>query len=118
LEAYKTPHTTESLAYAVSDGQARIVYTGDTGASEDLARWARDCDLLVMECSLPDGQGIGLHLTPSQAGTMARSARARRVVLSHFYPQIEGTNPAADVARVSSGEVVAANDGDRFTIGT
>jgi hypothetical protein len=38
-------------------------------------------------------------------------------VLTHFYPQIEGTDPAAVAARAFGGEVIAAQDGDRFTIG-
>ncbi len=117
LEACKTPHTDESLAYAVRDGRARLAYTGDTSASDDLARWARGCDVLLAECSLPDNQGIAIHLTPSEAGAMARAAQARRLVLTHFYPAIEGTDPASVAARAFGGEVIAANDGDRFTIG-
>ncbi len=117
LEACKTPHTDESLAYAVRDGQARLVYTGDTGPSSDLARWAKPCDLLLAECSLPETQAIAIHLNPTQAGTLGRAAGARRLVLTHFYPAVEGTDPASVAARAFGGEVVTANDGDRFTIG-
>lgn len=117
LEACKTPHTHESLAYGVRRGAARLVYTGDTGWSDALARWARDCDLLLAECSLPEAQGIAIHLTPTEAGALARAAHARRLVLTHFYPAIEGTDPASAAARVFGGEVIAAQDGDRFTIG-
>ena len=117
LEACKTPHTPESLAYAVRDGAARLVYTGDTSPSPELARWAAGCDLLLAECSLPDTQGIAIHLTPTQAGELARAAAARRLVLTHFYPAIEGTDPAAVAARAFGGDVVAATDGDRFIIG-
>jgi ribonuclease BN (tRNA processing enzyme) len=117
LEAHRTPtHTAESLAYAVRAGGARLVYTGDTGPDDALARWAAGCDTLVAECSLPDGQGISIHLTPTQAGAMARDARAKRLVLTHFYPQIEGTDPADVARRQFSGEVVAAKDGDRFNV--
>jgi len=117
LEAHRTPHTGESLAYAVRRGSARLVYTGDTGQSEALAGWARDCDLLLAECSLPDGRGISIHLTPTEAGALARAAHAHRLVLTHFYPAIEGTDPALVAARAFGGEVIAARDGDRFTIG-
>lgn len=117
LEACKTPHTPESLAYGVRFPGGRLVYTGDTGPSEELARWARGCDLLLAECSLPDPQGITIHLTPSQAGQLARAAGAGRLVLTHFYPAIEGTDPAAVAGRTYGGPVVAAADGDRFLIG-
>jgi len=117
LEACKTPHTPESLAYAVRHGAVRLVYSGDTSPSAELARWAAGCDLLLAECSLPDTQGIAIHLTPTQAGELARAAMAHRLVLTHFYPAIEGTDPAAVAARAFGGDVVAATDGDRFTIG-
>lgn len=116
LECHATPHTDESLAYAVRHGDARLVYTGDTGPSDDLARWAAPCDLLLAECSLPEERAIAIHLTPEQAGHLARVAGARRLVLTHFYPQVEGIDPAAHAARVFSGEVAAARDGDRFSI--
>jgi ribonuclease BN (tRNA processing enzyme) len=117
LDAGKTPHTPESLAYRVREGPTQLVYTGDTGPSAELARWAQGCDLLLAECSLPDSHGIAIHLTPSQAGGLARAAGARRLVLTHFYPAIEGTDPASVAARAFDGDVVQANDGDRFTIG-
>lgn len=118
LEAHRTPtHTPESLAYSVRADGARLVYTGDTGPDDALARWAGPCDVLVAECSLPDDQGISIHLTPTQAGAMARAANAKRLVLTHFYPQIEGTDPAGVARRQFAGDVVAASDGDRFTIG-
>jgi ribonuclease BN (tRNA processing enzyme) len=117
LEACKTPHTPESLAYGIRFPGGRLVYTGDTGSSEELARWAEGCDLLLAECSLPDSRGIAIHLTPSQAGQLARLAGAGRLVLTHFYPAIEGTDPVAVAGRTYGGPVVAAADGDRFTIG-
>lgn len=116
LEAWKTPHTIHSLAYAVRDGTARLVYTGDTGPSDELAAWASGCDLLLAECSLPDGAGIAVHLTPTQAGELARRAGAGKLVLTHFYPPLEGTDPARVAAGTFGGEIVAARDGDRFTL--
>ncbi len=117
LQTCKTPHTDESMAYSVRDKSGRLVYTGDTGPSDSLADWALDCDLLLSECSLPDGRGIETHLTPTQAGHLARKARAQRLVLTHFYPPVEEVDPAAVAADVYGGTVVAARDGDRFTVG-
>ena len=117
LHTCKTPHTDESLAYAVRDGRSHLVYTGDTGPDEALARWASGCDLLLAECSLPEERAIEIHLTPAQAGELARAAGAGQLVLTHFYPPIEGTDPAGAAARVFGGAVVEARDGDRFMVG-
>ena len=116
LETHGTPHTETSLAYAVSDGRSRIVYTGDTGHSDALVQWASGCDLLLAECSLPDERAIDQHLTPSRAGRLARDAGARRLVLTHFYPVFGDRDPAALAAEHFDGEVTAARDGDRFDL--
>jgi ribonuclease BN (tRNA processing enzyme) len=118
LEAWDTPHTEESLAYAVGTGEHRLVYTGDTGPSPELAHWARGCDLLLAECSLPDDRALELHLTPTQAGALAREAGAHRLVLTHFYPVFGSIDPVAVAAQEFHGEIHAAADGDRFSVGT
>ncbi len=117
LEAQTTPHTDESLAYAVRDKHVRFVYTADTGPSDALAEWAADCSLLLAECSLPDERAIDIHLTPSRAGRLGRAARAERLVLTHFYPVFGDANPGEIAAREFGRPVTVAHDGDRFSVG-
>jgi len=117
LETFPVPHTTESVALAVVAPEGRLVYTGDTGPSGELARWATGCDLLLAECSLPEAMAMDIHLTPERAGELARDAQAKRLVLTHFYPPVETTDPAALAGTRFSGSIAAARDGDRFTIG-
>lgn len=116
LEWTRTPHTDESLALAVRFAGRRLVYTGDTGPSAELARWAGGCDLLLAECSLPDDRALAIHLTPTQAGALARDAAAKSLVLTHFYPPVEAAQPARQAALTYAGPVAAARDGDRFVI--
>jgi ribonuclease BN (tRNA processing enzyme) len=111
LQTFPVPHTAESVAYSIGEGTRRLVYTGDTGESEALGAWARDCDLLLAECSLPDAMAIREHLTPRQAGALAAQAAARRLVLTHFYPPVEAVDIAAEVAEYYAGPVVCATDG-------
>ena len=116
LEVHPTPHTPESVALAVTAPEGRLVYTGDTGPSDALAAWARSCDLLLAECSLPDGQGIEGHLTPADVAALAAAAAARRLVLTHFYPPVERVDVRKAVAKRYTGPVALASDGDRFEI--
>ena len=117
LETFPVPHTTESVALSLIAPEGRLVYTGDTGPSSELARWAADCDLLLAECSLPEDRAIAFHLTPERAGDLAQEAGAKRLVLTHFYPPVETSDPAKLAATRFKGPVTAANDGDRFIIG-
>ena len=117
LETFPVPHTDESVALSLVAPEGRLVYTGDTGPSVELARWAADCDVLLAECSLPESMAMDIHLTPEQAGDMANEARAKRLVLTHFYPPVETSDPAKLAGKRFKGNVTAAKDGDRFTIG-
>ena len=117
LDTCRVPHTDESVAASVMAPEGRLVYTGDTGPSEELAAWAADADLLLAECSLPDGQAIDAHLTPERAGELAHRARVKRLVLTHFYPPVETTDPARGARKRFTGPISVASDGDRFTIG-
>src|SRR2546428_616999 len=83
----------------------------------DLARWAAGCDLLLAECSLPEAMAIESHLTPIRAGELARGAGAKQLVLTHFYPPVETSDPAREAGTRFPGPVTAAKDGDRFRIG-
>lgn len=118
LETFPVPHTPESVALSLVGPEGRLVYTGDTGPSSELARWAADCDLLLAECSLPDAMAIDSHLTPARAGELAKEARAGRLVLTHFYPPVETSDPARIAGTRFPGPVTAARDGQRFTIGS
>jgi ribonuclease BN (tRNA processing enzyme) len=117
LETFPVPHTPESVALSLTAPEGRLVYTGDTGPSRELARWASGCDLLLAECSLPEAQAVDIHLTPERAGELAREAGARRLVLTHFYPPVETADPARRAASRFAGPISAARDGERFVIG-
>jgi ribonuclease BN (tRNA processing enzyme) len=117
LDVHPTPHTSESVALAVQAPEGRLVYTGDTGPAEAVARWADAADLLLAECSLPDEEVLAGHLTPRSVGQLAQAAAAKRLVLTHFYPQVERVDVRAVVASEYQGPVTLARDGDRFEIG-
>jgi ribonuclease BN (tRNA processing enzyme) len=113
LACTKVPHTPESIAYSITEGSHRLVYSGDTGVSPEFAEWARGCDLLVLECSLPTSMAIVEHLTPEQCGEMARLAEPRQLVLTHLYPPVELVDIPALVGAGYKGALVIARDGYR-----
>jgi ribonuclease BN (tRNA processing enzyme) len=87
------------------------VYTGDTGVSPELGEWAKGCDLLVAECSLPESMAIPEHLTPEQVGELGRIAQPRMLALTHFYPPVEQVDIEAAVRRSYAGPLTLAHDG-------
>jgi ribonuclease BN (tRNA processing enzyme) len=111
LQTEPTGHTPTSVAYRVSDGRKSLVYTGDAANTQGIARLARDADLLLIECSLPDGWQTPDHLTPRQVGEVAGRANVRRVVLTHLYPPALATDIAAEVGVYFHGPVAVGHDG-------
>jgi ribonuclease BN (tRNA processing enzyme) len=77
---------------------------------------AAGVDLLVVECSAPEGFGVAGHLTPSQVGRICAVAQPGRVVLTHQYPAAAAADLVADVARYYSGPVTQASDGNVFHV--
>jgi ribonuclease BN (tRNA processing enzyme) len=109
--SHPVPHTSQSLAYRVRSPCGRsFVYTGDTGFAPELAAFARHCDVLISECSFPDGKGVEGHLTPSEAGRTATLAGAKKLVLIHFYPEVLATDIVSQCRKTFEGELVLGRD--------
>lgn len=111
IESRSVPHTPESVAYLIEAERRRIVYTGDTGFDEGLARWAAGCDILLSECSLPASMAIPTHLTPEQVGAIAAIAAPGLLALTHQYPPLEQVDVPAVIAANYAGPVVVCHDG-------
>lgn len=111
LSNVAVPHTAESVAYSITHQERRLVYTGDTPFDTAVAEWARGCDVLLAECSLPDSLAIPEHLTPRQAGAFAAIANPSTLVLTHLYPPLDAVDVPAEVAEHYAGNVVIATDG-------
>src|SRR2546422_9157379 len=112
LETFPVPHTSESVALSLTAPEGRLVYTGDTGPSSELARWATGADLLLAECSLPKEMAMDIHLTPEQAGGLGRGSKARQPGLTPFYPPVETSGPARAAGTRVTRQGTAAPHGD------
>jgi ribonuclease BN (tRNA processing enzyme) len=117
-KVFSTPHTPESLAIRLTEesGGASLVYTSDTGYTEALADFARDATLLMMECSFWRDKQIETHLELQDAMRLAARAAARRVLLTHFYPEWDNVDIAAEALKLWPGETIGATDGLRLEV--
>jgi len=111
-------HNEESIAFRITstDGFS-AVYTGDTDYSETIIDLAKDADLLICECALPDRHKVNGHLTPSLAGDLAAKAGVRKLVLTHFYPECEKTDIEAECRKTYAGPLALAEDLMEIEIG-
>jgi ribonuclease Z len=100
-------------------GQA-FAFVMDTRPCAGATRLARGVDLLVCESTYLDTERREahdhFHMTALQAAELAREARARRLVLTHFSQRYEDTAPFIAEARPLVDDVVAARDLDRVEV--
>lgn len=111
VRAESVRHTDACLAYRFEtpDG-ATLVYSGDTGPCESLIALAKACDLLILECSVPEDAEQDGHLTPRRAGELAAAAGAKKLLLVHFYPDVLATDITTPCRRAYKGELVLGRD--------
>ena len=74
----------------------KIVYTGDTGPSEKIAKLAEFSDLLIHEATFEDEMEERAiedgHSTPSMAAKIAKVAGVRHLVLTHISARYKNAN--------------------------
>lgn len=111
-------HTAQSLGYRfTATGGASAAFSGDADECDELVELARGVDVFVCDAAFPDAQRVEGHLTPGLAGEHAQRAGARSLWLTHFYPECDGVDVAAQARRTFAGEVVAVHDLMARTLG-
>ena len=113
------PHMVPNAGLRVEAGGRAVMYTGDTGPSEEIEELARDADLLVAECSwLEPNEDLGpIHLTAAQAGEHAARAGAGTLLLAHFWPGLDRDAARDQAAAAFPGELLVADEGLSIVVG-
>lgn len=129
----------KSYSYRIETPHGVVVFTGDTGPSDAVARLAKGADVLVSEVldldetaatvkamaqrgHWPRQRATALmahmrqeHLDQQEVGNIASTAHVKAVLLYHYDPE----DPAAEVARLKKffrGPVFASADLDRYCL--
>jgi ribonuclease Z len=92
----------------------KIVYTGDTKPFEAFAKFAEGADLVIHDCTFDDSliekAAVDGHSTPSQAAGQAKSAGAKRLVLSHISARYPNAGLLLEQAKIVFPDTVLAED--------
>lgn len=117
LTSRSVVHDVEAYGLRAESGGRTLAYSGDTRSCSALAELARDTDLFLCEADIDahrDGEQV--HLTPEDAGDAARTARARRLLVTHVGPTLTPENATARAASVFGGPTSAARVGETYTV--
>jgi ribonuclease BN (tRNA processing enzyme) len=114
LTGLPLPHFVPNAGIRVQAGEIAFAYSGDTGPDPLLAELGRDADLFIIEATDRDGETqrpTRNLMTSAEAGRWARQARARRLMLTHFWPGNDRAVSTSAAAAEFDGEVLAADEG-------
>jgi len=93
----------------------RVGYSGDTRPSESLARFFSGADLLIFDSTFAardaDKAADRKHSTSVEAAKLARSARVKRLALTHFSARYRNISALVKQAREVFPATFAASDG-------
>lgn len=116
-QTFSTPHTRESLAIRLNEVNGpSLVYTSDTGMTDEIAHFAFGTDLLLMECSFRRDKPLQTHLELGDAMRLADLAKPKRLVLTHLYPEWDDVDLVGEAGLLWPGETIAAWDGLRLEL--
>ncbi len=117
LQFSRTDHPVPTVAIEIGAAGKRLVYTADTGPSWSPEVFERGADLLLSEATyLHDDRRSPIHLSAKQAGTFARDAGARRLVLTHLWPTVDPARSAAEGGDAFGDAVTLAAVHDRYEL--
>lgn len=112
----KVIHKSESVAYRFEIGDSAISFSGDSGYCQELIRISKDADIAILECSHPDEHAVEGHLSPSLSAKIAHEAQAKKMVLTHFYPDAARSDLENVARKFFSGEIILARDGMNISL--
>lgn len=94
----RTDHPPPTYAVEVAGEGSRLVYTSDTGPEWAAGAFDAGADLVLSEATYlePDEDIRPIHLTARQAGSGAREAGARRLMLTHLRPGVDARRAVED----------------------
>lgn len=118
----EVPHFVPAYASELTtQAGARLTYGSDCGYNVPLVEFAMDTDLLILEATLggdraPSPDDLSGHMTARQAGELARTARAQRLVLTHFSDEIDASAIEREGTVGFGAPVQLAHEQARFTV--
>jgi len=127
IEEVSTHHgDCPSVAYRITYKGVSVVFSGDMDASAlpNLARLAKNADLLIFNCAVLDPpaspkQLYELHTPPRKIGEAAHQSGVKSLLLSHTAPDVESQETAVrnSIRANYSGPVAFATDRLRVKVG-
>lgn len=117
IKFYQTQHFIKTYAMNVIKGETKISYSADTGYDENIIAFFKNSDILICEASFLKNQKNGNinHLSAEEAALIASKSNVKRLVLTHFWPEIDKSEYLNEAKRLFE-NVEVATDGTEYVL--
>lgn len=114
-EVNHVPQYFPSIAYRINSEEKSFTYSGDCNYNENIISLAQKSDMLLLDCSIPvqSFQKHGpfpSHLSPFEAGEIAKKAAVKTLVLFHLYDISTDEEIDKEIRKNYSGNLIIPND--------
>jgi ribonuclease BN (tRNA processing enzyme) len=112
-------HGYKDYAICIEKDLKKFVYSGDTSRNDGLIEFAKDADLFICEAGLleRDEKYIrAMHLTAREAAQIAEDAGVKRLLLTHFLPDVQLGKYIQEATQVYNGIMEIAGDNKSYFI--
>ncbi len=118
VTAVTAAHPCEAYSFRFVHGGRSLVYTGDTGPSAPLDRLAKGADAVLAESSWTHStrRPADLHMSGTEAGRLARTASAGRLLVTHVPPWTDRAAVLAEATAEFTGPTHLVAQGETLDI--
>lgn len=106
----ENPHQIKCYSIKLQNEISNLVYSGDTGfEGNNLVTFAKEVDILICESTFLKGQirEKDYHLYAHEAATIAKEANVEKLVLTHFWPDIDKSKYLEEASEIFRNTIVA-----------
>ena len=119
LTSVRVDHPVLAFALRIAADGHSLVYSGDTGPTDQLVDLAAGADLFLCEASFVESvdNPPNLHLTGAEAGTCAARAGVGRLLVTHIPPWTDRAEVESDVTSTWEGPYDLVTAGATYQLG-
>ena len=111
IQTLPTGHTENSISFRIEDSQNKVFfYSGDSGENENLNILSQNADLAIFESSNTPATKIDGHLTPQLVANIANQANVKKLILTHFYPEVYESDSLIEAKTIFKNDIIVAED--------
>ncbi len=112
LRFAEATHPVPTVATRATGRGISLVYTGDTGWSDDVVELSRGADALLCDATTLEDFMPDVHCTPEVAGRMASAAGVERLLLTHLREDVETDRAIDQASKAFPGPITVVRAGD------